>query len=268
MKDKAINIINFKFGLLQVIKRGPTKKNRAYWLCQCECGNTTTVRGSALRKGHVKSCGCLVSKLSIKDITGRKYGRLIAVEMAEERTLESQVKWLCHCECSAILIVRGADLRSGNTKSCGCLREDNRFKHGHSIVGKRSPEYNSWSSMLSRGNNPNDHAYPRYGGRGIKVCEKWHKFKNFFKDMGQRPKGTTIDRINNDGNYEPENCRWATKKTQQRNRQVNIRITFNGETHCLSAWAEKIGITGGTLRYRIKKWPLEKALTLISKNGG
>ena len=120
----------------------------------------------------------------------------------------------------------------------------------------------SWQAMMMRCYHPSSHKYPRYGGRGISVCDRWHDFDRFLEDMGPRPAGCTLDRVNNDGDYCPENCRWADAIIQNRNRSDNRLISFRGRTQCLTAWAEEIGLNRTTLRKRIDMgWPIEKALT-------
>lgn len=135
--------------------------------------------------------------------------------------------------------------------------------HGHTTKTTMSPTYKSWHSMLQRCNNPKCPEYSTYGGRGLSVCAEWHTFERFLADMGARPPGMTLDRIDNNLGYGPQNCRWATRRTQQRNRRTNHMLTLNGKTLCLQAWAEKLGLKAHTLYYRIYKhnWPLEVALT-------
>ena len=125
-----------------------------------------------------------------------------------------------------------------------------------------SSTYRSWSSMKSRCNNPNYHKYRIYGARGIKICERWNDFRNFYADMGVKPDGKTLDRIDNDGNYTPENCRWATPKEQSRNNSRNNKITYNGDTLTLTEWSERLEINRTTLsgRYRAG-WSVEDILT-------
>lgn len=176
-------------------------------------------------------------------------------------------RWLCLCNCGRETIVLSESLKSGNTKSCGCLcREITRqrsTKHGHKRRNKISKIYISWISMVQRCVNSNRKNYKNYGGRGITVCKRWGKFENFLEDMGEKPEGHQIDRIDNNGNYCKSNCRWTTPKQNSRNRSNHRIINFNGKTQCLSAWAEKFNIRVGTLRARIYKyhWSIEKALT-------
>jgi hypothetical protein len=159
-------------------------------------------------------------------------------------------------------------LKTGKSTNCGCEKLKNQMgntwskKHGMSF----SREYRSWESMLNRCEKPTDREYPMWGGRGIKVCERWHDFNNFYADMGKRPPNTTLDRIDNNGNYEPSNCRWANAKTQANNRRSNTLITFNGKTQTLQQWADETGIYKNTISMRINHygWSIEKALTTPS----
>lgn len=168
------------------------------------------------------------------------------------------------CDCGTDRRVRGYQLRSGRTTSCGCARPvPSQLRHGHSKREKDSPEYVAWRSMIGRCRNPKATNYRWYGGRGISVCDRWSSFDAFLEDMGTRPPGCNIERIDNSGNYEPGNCRWATRKEQGRNKRNNVVLSMNGETLCVAEWAERTGIKRHTISARLAKgWPVDRALSV------
>ena len=162
------------------------------------------------------------------DMSCQKFGRLLVLRPDRNG---KKLKWQCICDCGAISIVDGVKQRSGETKSCGCLASELQseritkanLKHGHNIKGKQSKTHKTWTAMLHRCRSPNYSSYKDYGGRGISVCERWQKFENFLLDMGERPEGMSIDRIDVNGNYEPSNCRWATPSQQQKNQRRHVK---------------------------------------------
>ena len=201
----------------------------------------------------------------MKDMSGMRFGRLLVIDCAGKPNGRSYA-WNVVCDCGKSFSTIGGALRDGRTKSCGCLRSEKAREAGdrtrtHGMTG--TSIYAIWDSMHQRCSNPNRKDFPKYGGRGIEVCESWKIFEHFLNDMGQCPIGKSLDRINNDIGYSPENCRWATTKEQARNKRNNKMITYLGETYCLSEWAEKLSINKNTLDSRISKyqWTVERAFT-------
>ncbi len=164
-------------------------------------------------------------------LEGKRFGEWVVLKEINKRICKNVV-WLCQCQCGIIKEVAGHNLKSGDSKSCGCHQYQDLSKkltiHGHTLSGKMSRTYSTWQSVKSRCLNPNHHKYKYYGGMGVKICERWMKFENFLKDMGEKPKGLTIHRINPFGNYNPRNCKWADYFEQNGNRRSNW-IEFVGK---------------------------------------
>lgn len=192
-------------------------------------------------------------KTTARDLTGHVFGKLTAIRPTAQR-YRTFVVWHCRCACGNDAFVGSGILTSGNTRSCGCVF------HGHAAKGG-TREYKSWQSMLSRCRNPNDPMFQHYGGRGITVCDRWQNFETFLSDMGQRPRGTSVERIDNSAGYTPENCKWANQTEQNRNRSITRWFTLNGVTMCMTEWADRLGITKTAMSKRLARWPLERALT-------
>lgn len=196
---------------------------------------------------------------------GETFGRLTVLSDAP-RTHKYLRRVFARCECGTVKDYQLGNLRAGITKSCGCILRDMRptnLTHGHSCGIGTSPTYQSWYAMKQRCTNPKHGKWKDYGGRGIAVCDRWlNSFENFLADMGERPNGTTLDRQEVNGNYEPSNCRWATAAEQSRNRRAFL-IEFNGERHCLAEWAEILGIKASILSKRISQrgWSVERAFS-------
>jgi hypothetical protein len=205
----------------------------------------------------------------IKDFTGMRFGRLLVVEFLG---IDKGATWFeCLCDCGSKHITRRQPLVAGSTKSCGCLLVDAVIARNTTHGLSKSSFYISWRHMISRCHKPNSESYKWYGARGIEVCGSWHIFENFLKDMygdykiflkSSNTRNTTIDRIDVNGNYCKENCRWTSMMVQGHNRRNNNNITFNNKTQCLVEWARELNMDNRTLNYRIQKgWSTEAALT-------
>ena len=198
------------------------------------------------------------------DLTGQRFGRLVAVERVEGKN--NHTRWLCKCDCGKEIIAHKTSLDSGRTKSCGCLRSAvsraKATKHGQ--AGSRI--YNIWANIKTRCYNKNALRFKDYGSRGITMCDEWkNDFQTFYDwamASGYR-EDLTIDRIDSDGNYEPSNCRWSTQTEQQNNKRGNVVVLYQGEEHTIAEWAKIKNIPYHTLRNRITSlgWSVERAMT-------
>lgn len=199
------------------------------------------------------------------DFIGVRFGRFIALSRAENRNGHSC--WLCICDCGKYVEVAQATLLNGQSRSCGCLKNElsiaRSTTHGHTANGKYPPEYQSWTKMLRRCNNPETPDYYNYGGRGIKVDARWNDFANFIADIGYRPTlAHTLERKDNEAGYSKENCIWATRIEQARNRRTNRIIEIGGKSLKLFEWLALTGILKSTFYARMKKgWSAERALS-------
>lgn len=198
-----------------------------------------------------------------KNMIGFKVGRLEVVSFSHTTGTRH---WLCRCECGNEKVISGASLRTKKpTLSCGCLIRSGipNSKHGMS----NTPTYETYRAMRKRCESKNDIEYPNYGGRGITVCEGWETFDGFFADMGVRPKGETLDRLDTDGNYCKENCRWSTPKEQAMNRRNSVTLTVDGVEKHITEWADISGVRWETIKGRISHgWDIEKAIFTNTNN--
>lgn len=203
-------------------------------------------------------------KKAIDSVIGKRFGRLTAKEWVSTNS-RRQFVWKCLCDCGQVALVASSNLRTGVSRSCGCLqREISRAAGDRTRTHSKSGTsiYSIWGSMVRRCHAPNAKDYYRYGAIGIKVCDQWRTFDGFYTDMGDRPEGMSIDRIDNTKGYEPLNCRWATNTTQQRNKSNNLILDFDGKSMCLSGWSEVLGINEQTLYARLKNgWTVDRAFT-------
>ncbi len=263
--------IGKRFGNLQIkeildCEQGKSRKCVAV----CDCGKTKTINLKHIKRGAIISCGCMQGSgskrrgdLIAKKLIGKKFNRLTILEI---RSRKNNTKIaICLCECGKETTTELSLVKGGHTKSCGCLQAETKLRHG--FCGHRV--YSIYKGMIRRCYSPNSSYYQIYGGRGITVCNRWRKgFKFFLEDMGLPPSTKhSIDRINNDGNYNKENCRWATIKEQARNKSKHVKITIEQKTKCLAEWCEIYKMKYPTVSARIKRgWNPEKALTTRPDN--
>lgn len=194
-----------------------------------------------------------------KDLAGKRFGYLSVISYSH--TKGGKAFWTCRCDCGITKPVNGGDMRQGKIVSCGCMRDINTGDRSRTHGLTRTRTYRIWANIIQRCDPVYGHK--DYGLRGILVCDRWKKFDNFIADMGECPGNLQIDRINNNGNYEPGNCRWTTCKENTRNTRKNVRLTHEGQTKTMSEWSEVTGVPYWALVSRIQKlsWPVAKALT-------
>jgi hypothetical protein len=208
----------------------------------------------------------------MKDITGQRFGKLVVLKVDHLDLRRRSWWWHCKCDCGSTCIIDGHSLRSGNTQSCGCLRlerlSEKLFVHGKS----KDPLYDVWIALKARCLDSNNTNFVHYGGRGITVCDDWLEFvpfQDWALDSGYK-KGLSIDRIDNNKGYYPENCRWVSHKVNNRNKRNNHLVTYKGETKIVTVWAESLNMPPSVLMHRLNqyKWSVEKAIETPYKPKG
>ena len=192
----------------------------------------------------------------IKDITGQTYGRLLVIEQDGVIIRGSAQKrlaaWKCLCSCGETVRISGASLRNGNTESCGCIARELTVKRNTTHGKSKTKEYHAYLQMIKRCTDENSDDYKNYGGRGIKVCDRWaESFENFCQDMGERPVNHSLDRVDVNGDYSPDNCRWADSITQARNKRNNRWVEYNGKNYTVAELSELLQVPYTTLIYQL-----------------
>ena len=200
---------------------------------------------------------------AFKDLTSKRFGRLLVLSRVANKG--KQTMWLCLCDCGKTNNVQGGALNTNATTSCGCYKSEVMIKKSTTHGMSESTEHSIWSAMKKRCFDPKSSDYPRYGGRGITVCERWKdSFSNFYADMGSKPEGCSIDRIDFDGNYEPMNCKWSTHIEQANNKSNNCWYEYGDERHTIAEWSRISGLPYSFLNNRLKKgMPMPYALLNI-----
>lgn len=205
-----------------------------------------------------------------RDYAGLKFNRLTGVEKTN-RLISGSYGWRFRCDCGNEIVCRPHDVTAGLNRSCGCFQRENASKMGRVISRthgmSKTPTHKVWQGMLGRCLNKNSPVYPSYGGRGIQIEKRWLAFENFLADMGKRPCGKSLDRINNNGNYGPKNCRWATPLEQGNNKRNNRPLTYMGETKNLSQWARHFNLSVRLIHHRLNRgWPVDEKLFWPSRS--
>lgn len=264
------NLIGRRFFKLIVIEQSTKKTKRVHWVCKCDCGNIIHVTTSDLNSGNAKSCGSHREKEK-ENLIGKKFGRLTVISesfrgFAKKTSRQSRTYANVKCECGKTKRVQIYYLKNKHTTSCGCVQVEITQARSITHGSSNTPEYRAWAALKRRCLNKNRKEYLNYGGRGIIVCKRWiNSFEKFYKDMGKRPSPKlTVERVNNNGNYEPSNCVWDTKTAQARNRRTTKWLKCNGERGLLSDWAKKLNISPSTLHNRLRKNTLESIVEKTS----
>lgn len=237
--------IGDKFGYWTVMDTSTAIRSNGYKIkCRCVCGNERHVNKTYLILGNSKSCKC---NGVYPGYINNEY-KVLSIHSGIQRSAD----FLC-LDCGNVFTKR--ILGDGPRNPCPCkVDRGSQRKHGESPQDIRTKEYNIWRVMRQRCNNPANKNYPRYGGRGVVVCERWNDYSNFIKDMGRCADGLSIDRIDPNGNYEPSNCRWANKRDQSVNRRNSVKLTFDGATDYLCYWADRAGLSRAIVYQRYKKF--------------
>lgn len=246
--EKKKELIGRRFGKLTVISYDEEgSKGATKWVCRCDCGTIKSIKRQSLVDGVTVSCGCKKRN----DLDGKRFGRLLVIERA------GQNKWKCKCDCGNEVTVLGSNLTRGNSTSCGCyaneLNSIRSTTHGDSKKDSKYHRlYKIWTGMKTRCYNSHTKQYKYYGKNGIKLCDDWLAYSNFKQwsiENGYND-SLTIDRIDINGNYCPENCRWATKKEQANNKSTSVFLTVCGKTKTVNEWAKEIGVNQSTISWR------------------
>lgn len=270
-----IDLAGQRFGKLIVIKKGNTHVTSGgaritTWVCKCDCGNTTVVTSQKLRKGHTTSCGCAKKDnkgSNFEDLVGQKFNRLTVIKFIPEKERTARgYNWLCKCDCGNYIKANASKLKRGLQQSCGCLKEEKKKDIGkvnkkYKFTNKRL--YGIYQAMMQRCYDKKGREYQNYGGRDIVVCPEWlgeYGYDSFAEwalnsgyNVNAKRGECTIDRIDVNKGYSPDNCTWKTNKQQQNNRRNNHLLTYNGETHNMKEWSEILDISYYKISYHVRK---------------
>lgn len=261
------------FGRLTVLGRSP--HDIRYWVCKCSCGKEKTIYGGNLTRGLTRSCGCYnveaIQERCLQDLTDRTFGRLLVLRRAAQNDSRGQPKWVCKCECGNVIEVLGENLRTGNTKSCGCLQKElATLKMTRWRTSEEKILSTIYNTMSQRCTNPNNNSYKNYGGRGITICREWSEDKSAFITWALEngfKHGLSIERIDNNASYSPLNCRWATRTEQANNRRSSKILTVSGHSHTLAEWARMLDVRYIDFWKKSNSERIEAIQSLVGSNG-
>lgn len=251
-----------RFGKITILRRLPQTKSYPQFECKCDCGNIIIVNHQYFKKSEVCCNDCRTPK--VEDISGQKFGRLTAIKYAG-KSKGKQTLWECRCDCGKTVIVHHQNLKSGHTSSCGCYNNELISEREKTHGQTKTRLYNIWHDMNYRCSSQKHSSYKDYGGKGIIVCEEWRKSFEAFRDWALQngySDDLSLDRMNGNGNYFPENCRWATLIQQANNTNRNLFFTVDGHTDTLANLCRKYDMPYVVVHARIYRgWKVEKALT-------
>lgn len=279
-EQQKIRLEGKRFGMLEVLEevmpgRTPNGAIKRMWLCQCDCGNTVVVNMFSLKENRLCSCGC---QLETPDYIGQRFGRLVVIgegEKIRDSNGHKRGTFVCQCDCGNTITVNRRYIVRGQKKSCGCINREIRERQARLKEWRTKyvkPEYKKlrecWQKIKQRCYNSNERNYKYYGGRGIKMCPEWIEEKGMYVfcewalNNGYQD-NLSIDRIDVDGDYTPENCRWIPLAEQQRNKSTTRYIEYKGETRCMAEWAEILNVDYDLLCARLSNgWTMEEAVTI------
>lgn len=241
MGRKMVDLTGKKYGKLTVIAFSHKEGREFFWEVVCDCGTFKKARGGNLKQGKSKSCGCdqhtwrKKSMHAVIDLSGKTFGRLTVIGFSHK---DKSAYWTCSCTCGKDGVFSSKGLQAGSTTSCGCAQRDAVTKHGLSY----HPLYGTWIDMIARCHDSKNKAFKWYGAKGVSVCERWKENPQFFfDDMGDRPKGTSLDRVDGTTGYNKDNCTWAAESQQQNNRRNNRWFSYLGKAYNLKQLCATIG---------------------------
>lgn len=270
-KGRLDNLAGDKYERLTLVHELPGQAGpptNRLWHCKCDCGNTKDTTLMRMRRGVTRSCGCLISDSLVKTKlhAGDKFNLLTLVSKFTKS--DRRTYWNVICDCGTEKVVYQNHVISGATRSCGCHKSRTTAERNRTHDMSHTVTYHSWAAAKARTTCETNSYWDRYGGRGITFSERWQSFENFLEDMGERPEGTSLDRIDNSKGYSKENCRWATDTEQARNKRNNRLLSYRGRNITLAEAVDITGLEYGTVQARLGSYGWTEAEALESEDFG